>query len=135
MKKNILFALLAFVLCSCDSHTDSIVKSYENGKPMVVRTINRQGIAIEETHYYESGQIYMQGGLKDSKREGAWISFHPDGRTQSTGTYVNGLREGYGVAYYDNGNMLYEGYYHEGREAGTWKFYDETGELQQIIER
>ena len=135
MKKNILFILLLIIICSCNRTNEEIVKTYESGKPMLVKTLNRQGVAIRETHYYESGQVYMQGSLKDGLREGDWQSFHPDGRTQSVGTYINGLREGYGAAYYENGNLLYEGYYHEGKECGTWKFYDEIGELNQVIER
>lgn len=43
-------------------------------------------------------------------------------------------RNGYYIFFYNNGNIKKEGSYIDGVETGTWKYYFETGVLNQIYE-
>src|SRR3954469_2968244 len=41
-----------------------------------------------------AGAIVQEGSLKDGKREGNWIEYHPGGFVKSITPFVNDLKEG-----------------------------------------
>ena len=89
---------------------------------------------VKEIEYYESGQVKMEGGMKDGKMEGEWTSYFPDGRVQSHGFFENGERTGAAQVFYANGNKYEEGNYKNGKHCGKWKFYDEQGTLLKEVD-
>lgn len=130
MKKIVLFlsVILTFACCSTKL-TEKVESTFPGGKPQVVKMVDKSGNCVKEIHYYESGQVEMEGGMKDGKRNGEWKAYFPDGRVQSVGTFVNGLRSGQATVWRENGNLYYEGFYKEGKQSGHWKWYDEQGNL------
>lgn len=135
MKKVLLYFALALTFASCaEKLTERIVGTYPDGKPQKVQYCNRKGDCVKEIEFYESGQVKMEGTIKDNNREGEWKAYFPDGRVQSIGTFVDGLRTGQATVWQENGNLLQEGFYKKGKHCGKWKFYDEQGNLVKELD-
>ena len=135
MKKVLLFFAVMFAMVSCTAQlTEKVVETYPDGKTLKTQYFDKQGVCVKEVEYYESGQVKMEGGMKGEKREGEWKAYFPDGRVQSIGTFVNGLRTGVATVWQENGNLLQEGFYKEGKHCGKWKFYDEQGDLIKEVD-
>lgn len=130
MKKLLLFLGAIMLLASCSAQlTEKVEASFPNGNPRIIHYYNKLDQCVKETEYYESGQVKMEGGMKNGQMDGEWTSYFPDGRIQSHGYFEKGERTGYGEVYYSNGNMYQEGSYNHGMHCGHWKFYDEQGNL------
>ena len=122
-------------LASCTAQlTEKVMVSYPNGQPQVVRYFDKHNNCVKESEYYESGQVKMEGGMKDGKMEGKWKAYFPDWRVQSIGFFSNGLRTGEATVWQENGNLYQEGFYKEGKHCGKWKFYDEQGNLLKEVD-
>lgn len=124
---------LAFASCTAKL-TEEVVETFPDGKVQRTQFLNRKGSCVKEVEFYETGQVKMEGGMKDNKREGEWKAYFPDGRVQSIGTFVNGLRTGQATVWQENGNLLQEGSYKDGRHVGKWKYYDEMGNLLKEVD-
>ena len=95
MKKLLLFFVTVLMLGSCTAQlTEKVVAKFPNGQPQLVRYYDKNDNCVKETEYYESGQVKMEGTMKGEKRDGEWKAYFRDGRVQSIGTFVNGLRTG-----------------------------------------
>ncbi len=130
MKHLFLTLILAMTMASCAQKlTEKIEVKYPNGNPEIVLMLNKSGECVKKIEYYDSGQVKMEGPMKNGKREGEWTAYFRDGRVQSHGYFKNGERTGAATVYYSNGNMLSEGFYKEGKHSGHWKWYDEQGNL------
>ena len=135
MKKIFLILTSMLLLASCSGQlTEKVEVKYPNGQAQVVRYYDRQDRCVKETEYYASGQVKMEGGMKNGKMEGEWTSYFPDGRVQSHGFFKDGKRTGAAEVYYSNGNKYQEGYYKEGTHVGKWKFYDEQGTFLREVD-
>ena len=65
-----------------------------------------------------SGKITMgseQGSFKKGKREGAWVSYHDNGRIRDKGDYKDGKMESHWVMYHYNGQLGKKGDYKNGQ--------------------
>jgi antitoxin component YwqK of YwqJK toxin-antitoxin module len=130
MKKIFLFVFMAFALASCSAQlTEKVMATYPDGTTRVVHYYDKNDQCVKETEYYETGQVKMEGGMKDGKMDGEWTAYFIDGRVQSHGFFKNGKRTGAAQVFYSNGNKYEEGSYKEGKHIGLWKFYDEQGNL------
>ena len=135
MKKILLFFVAILLLASCSEKlTEKVMATYPDGTTRVVHYYDKNDECVKETEYYKTGQVKMEGGMKDNKREGEWKAYFPDGRVQSIGTFVNGLRTGQATVWQENGNLLQEGSYKDGRHVGKWKYYDELGNLLKEVD-
>ena len=135
MRKLFILTSLFLLLTSCSAQLNEKVEvKFPNGQPKIVRYFDKSDKCVKETEYYESGQVKMEGGMKDGEMEGEWKAYFPDGRVQSIGTFVNGLRTGRATVWQENGNLLQEGFYKEGQHCGKWKFYDEQGNLLKEVD-
>ena len=135
MKKMLLFFAMALAFASCTTKlTEEVVETFPDGKTMKVHYNNKSGDCVKEVEYYSTGEVKMEGTMKEGKRDGEWKAYFPDGRVQSVGTFVNGLRTGKAIVWQENGNLLQEGFYKEGRHIGKWKFYDEQGNLFKEVD-
>ena len=135
MKKIFLLLILALALASCNAKlTEKVQAKYPNGNPKIVQYYDKHDQCVKETEYYESGQVKMEGGMKDGKMEGEWTAYFADGRVQSHGFFQDGARTGAATVWQENGNLLQEGFYKEGKHVGKWKFYDEQGTLVKEVD-
>ena len=130
MKKIILALSLLLTLASCSAQlTEKIEVTYPNGKPEMVLLFDKSGECVRKVEYYDSGEVRMEGAIKNGQRDGEWTAYFPDGRVQSHGYFEDGKRTGAATVYWMNGNLREEGFYTEGRHSGRWKWYDEQGNL------
>ena len=135
MRKIFLVFCTMLFLASCTAQlTEKVMVSYPNGQPQVVHYFDKHNNCVKETEYYDTGQVKMEGGMKDGKMEGEWAAYFPDGRMQSKGFFSDGLRTGRATVGQENGNLLQEGFYKEGKHCGKWKFYDEQGNLLKEVD-
>ena len=135
MKKLFLFLFVVILFASCSGPlTEKVEVTYPNGQPQSVRSYNRHNQCVKEVEYYETGQVKMEGGMKEGKMEGEWTAYFPDGRVQSLGFFKDGKRTGAAQVFYSNGNKYEEGQYKNGKHVGKWKFYDEQGILVKEVD-
>ena len=127
----ILLTLLAFACCS-SRLTEKVEARFPNEQPQYVRKYDKSGDCVYETEYYESGQVRMEGAMKNGKRQGEWNAYLRDGRQWSKDVFKDGVLEGPSTVYWENGNLRWEGYYKEGKHCGEWKWYDEQGNLLRV---
>ena len=135
MKKIILFLAILMTLVSCSAQlTKKEEVKYHNGQPQLVRYYDKHNQCVKEVEYYETGQVKMEGGMKNGKMEGEWTAYFPDGRVQSHGFFEDGKRTGAATVYFNNGNLMSEGFYTAGKHSGHWKWYDEQGNLVREVD-
>ena len=134
MKRLLVIFLIVVSFSACHNLTEKIEVRFPNGKPQIVRYYDKSDVLVKEVEYYDTGQVKMEGGMKDGQREGLWKAYFPDGRPQSIGYFANGLRTGQATVYQVNGNLYEEGFYKEGKHCGKWKFYDEQGDLLKEVD-
>ena len=135
MKRLFLLLTVVFARAACTAQLEEkVVETYPDGTMLKVRSYDRKGDCVKEAEYYQTGELKMEGTMKNDKREGEWKAFFPDGRVQSIGTFENGLRIGKATVWQENGNLLQEGFYKEGKHVGHWKFYDEQGNLFKEVD-
>ena len=130
MKKLFLFLIIVSSLCACQPKLSEHVEvSFPNGQPQMVKMLDKSNHCVKEIEYYETGQVKMEGAMKDGQREGVWTAYFPDGRPQSIADFKAGKMNGTSKVYWENGNLRWEGFYKEDRRFGKWKYYDEQGNL------
>ena len=135
MKKIFLILSVMLLLASCSAQlTEKVMVKYPDGQPQVVYYFDKHDNCVKETEYYQTGQVKMEGGMKEGKMDGEWKAYFPDGRVQSIGTFEKGLRTGRATVWQENGNLLQEGFYKEGTHVGKWKFYNEQGDLVKEVD-
>lgn len=135
MRKILVFFGAMLLLASCSSQlTEKVESTFPNGQPQKVHYCDRHDRCVKEVEYYDTGQVKMEGGMKNDKMEGEWTAYFIDGRVQSHGYFVDGKRTGAAEVYHANGNKYEEGYYKDGKHVGKWKFYDEQGNLVKEVD-
>ena len=106
MKKIILIlsVLMAFACCS-SRLTEKVEARYPNEQPQFVRKYDKSGNCVYETEYYETGQVKMEGAMKNGQRQGEWKAYLRDGRPWSIAVFKDGKYEGPSTVYWENGNL------------------------------
>ena len=94
---------------------------------------NRTDELVREVHCYDNQNIYIEGSIKHSERDGVWNAYFKNGRLQATQTYQNGVQVGPEKVYYENGNLMYSGQYENGICTGKWEFFDVSGVRTQTL--
>jgi antitoxin component YwqK of YwqJK toxin-antitoxin module len=146
----------------CTGHFRSYRKEgewrYYDEKRRLIRIENftadiRDGKCSE---FFETGQPKNSGYYVSGKRTGPWITWYPDGKTQTkmvysndkpdgtysrwypggvmeeTFVYNNGWRDGPFGKWYSNGNKREEGIYSLERKEGQWTCWDEQGRVLSV---
>ena len=130
MKKLFLLLILILTFASCSPRlTEKVEARYPNEQPQIVRKYDKSGNCVYEMEYYETGQLRMEGPMKDGKRQGEWKAYLRDGRPWSIGGFKDGKMDGPSTVYRENGNLRYKGNFKDGVHSGHWKWYDEQGFL------
>ena len=83
---------------------------------------------------YSQGKVYVVENLKERLRDSVCTAYYPNGQLWSEEHYRNGIQVGEEKAYQENGYPYYIGHYDDqGNCCGTWKFYNDKGELDKSV--
>lgn len=83
---------------------------------------------------YSQGKVYIVENLKEGLRDSVCTAYYPNGQLWSEEHYRNGVQVGEEIAYQENGYPYYIGHYDDqGNCCGTWKYYNEKGELDKSV--
>lgn len=134
MLKYISWIAVVMILMACnDNKIEKTEETFKDNTPKVVGIYsindNNEEEKTAEKVFFPTGELRMQGPIKNNLRDGIWKSYFKNGNIQSEGVFENGLRNGVAVVYHENGNKLYEGFYTQGQKSGNWKFYGKDGTL------
>lgn len=83
--------------------------------------------------YDPEGRLQLDGTMAGGQRHGVWTSYFPDGRVRSRTEYSNGKLHGVTTAFRPNGRLYYTGEHRNDREVGTWRFYNDHGDLARTV--
>ena len=133
MKYFLILAVIGLISCSENQNEDlEIETQLENGSSDTSNLVTPEDptAAGQYYEYHESGALKIEG-IQNEKgnRQGLWISYYENGTKWSESYYVDGKRDGHSLTFYPNGQVRYIGEYKNDEQVGSWKFYDEEGEL------
>ena len=80
---------------------------------------------------YALGQLVEEGRYLDNKRIGTWLRYWPNGRKQSSITYVLGRPKGAYKTWFADGSPEEEGAWDLDRNVGNFKRWHPNGKLAQ----
>jgi antitoxin component YwqK of YwqJK toxin-antitoxin module len=83
---------------------------------------------------YQPDQVVEQGEYENSRKQGIWKKFFPNGKTKSEIAYVNSRPNGYYKTYYENGELEEEGEWKNNRNVGKFVRKHPNGEVAQEFE-
>lgn len=83
---------------------------------------------------YQPDQVVEQGEYENSRKQGIWKMFYPNGKTKSEIAYVNSRPNGYYKTYYENGELEEEGEWKNNRNVGKFVRKHPNGEVAQEFE-
>ena len=115
--KSILILLSLFLISNCgDKVREEITERYDDGKKKTIMKFKGSGseeVMVEKISYsqsgdtlmlekpldkmkmvrkyYENGQIYTEGNIKDGKMEGKWTYYRDNGYRQWVRNYKDGV--------------------------------------------
>lgn len=102
----------------------------KEGELSKVSDIKRMsGKVLKDVDHYLNGEVVKSYQLKNDKKNGIEITNFDDG-SKKTCEFKNDKPHGLCREYYPNGNIKYEGRYTFGSKDGDWKYYDESGNIE-----
>jgi antitoxin component YwqK of YwqJK toxin-antitoxin module len=135
MKKNILILLLAFTGVIISQPSES-----SNDQDSAIDYVDANG--LKQGHWiilnktaklpgYTDDQKVEEGKFQDSKKQGIWEQYYPNGFVKNKLTYKDNLPNGYAIMYNDSGKISEEGLWQNHRWVGDYKLYYDNGQVQQ----
>ncbi len=121
--------LVGVLLANCSTKNDSIDENSDSTivvKEQVKKDTIADGPYAEK---YPSGQVRIEGEIKNGARFGQWRAYYPDGTTQSEDYFEDGKKNGKTASFYKNGRLRYIGYFTWDKMSGMWEFYDTLGNV------
>lgn len=132
MKNLVLFLTIFILLASCQQNTNkeegigytefinnkvlvkSVVDKYAGGQERAVvysieGNVNQE--YVKEVHYFENGNIQVEGTLKNGNRHGIWVFYHENGKIWSTGEFDKGKSTGVFEIFDKEGQIKFKHYY------------------------
>jgi antitoxin component YwqK of YwqJK toxin-antitoxin module len=79
---------------------------------------------------YQNGDKWIEGYLKDGKKEGKWTDYYEDGHIKAEAYFKDGILEGKGTDYYEDGHIKAEAYFKDGMPDGKGTDYYEDGQIK-----
>lgn len=104
-------------------------------------------------HFYETGQLLLEGSYKNGKKDGKWTKYYIDGpisavnyyvdgqmdgeqteyfrngKKKSVAPYKNGIQDGYSQLFFSNGTINSHGWNVNGKSEQQWLSYYPDGQL------
>lgn len=84
---------------------------------------------LVKVYYPDTGATAEETNYQNGQKQGSARRFFPSGQLQSETSYSNDLPDGVFVAYFVNGQKQTEGLFIHGLKSGTWRIWDEQGNL------
>jgi antitoxin component YwqK of YwqJK toxin-antitoxin module len=140
MKKLLIIpVLIVFTACSEDN-ANTEVEIETTAPEVAVDSTDKTEVEVTQNpvqnepglfqEFYPNGALKMEGkNDENGLRNGLWIAYYENGKKWSESYYVKGKKSGHSLSFYPNGNVRYVGEYLNDEKIGTWKFYDENGDL------
>ena len=99
------------------------------------------GFSQTETkiEYWDNDNVLSQISYLDGKRDGSCRYYYKNGTLMNEGFYKNGKMIGMWMSYFEDGQINSHGSYKYtesgsySRKDGTWKYYNENGQLLSLI--
>lgn len=133
--RRIILLLFSIAICY-----NSFAQSYEllEGDTINKKDINnkRQGRWLIKANPsknpgFSPRAVVAEGYFKDSRKEGVWKSYFPNGKLKSEITYERSRPRGAYTLYYDNGNVEEKGIWERTKNTGDFKRFHENGKVSQ----
>ena len=126
-----LLSALALALTACAERTEEEVVSNwsTDGTPKEIRVELGEGLGVEVQQFHENGRIQTRGTLLNGLRQGVWNTYREDGLPWSRVTYKAGIKEGLFRTWHVDGKPHIEGQHTGGTPSGKWRFYSTEGDL------
>jgi len=133
--KKIFYIIIPIFICSI-----SVAQSFEVIDGDTINRIDdnnmKQGFwkifgRMKKLPDYQPDQVVEQGKYKDSRKQGLWTMFFPNGKTKSEISYVNSRPNGAYKTYYENGQVEEEGSWKNNRNTQDFKRYYDNGQVSQ----
>ena len=94
-EKNILLLAMIWPACMRPKNDGKSGRDLSHGQAQSGQEIRpKKGNCVKEVEYYESGQVKMEGPMKDGEARGEWKAYFPDGACQSIGFFKAGQAHG-----------------------------------------
>lgn len=84
--------------------------------------------SIKKLPNYPPEARVEEGRYLNSRRNGIWKTYYPNGVLKSEVTYQNNRPNGYAKIFFENGKLMEEGEWKNNRWVGTFKAYYENGQ-------
>ncbi|MEM1326845.1 MAG: toxin-antitoxin system YwqK family antitoxin [Bacteroidota bacterium] len=108
---------------------------YEDGSVQTIETYVADQHNGRFLSFFDNGKVELQGDYVNGIMEGEWKSYYSNGQLKEIVPFENNNENGAFIEYHENGNLKAEGTYLNGdNEDGELKLYDETGELERIMQ-
>jgi antitoxin component YwqK of YwqJK toxin-antitoxin module len=123
---RIFFLLIFLISCSQNESTQATVSTpLSSGLPpgAVLEEYNDETGLSKVLVKDDAGSLLQEGILRDGKREGNWIEYHPGGFVKSITPYVNDLKEGTYIEIGTNNQLTKKINYHKDLKHGEYKEY------------
>ncbi|HEV7405461.1 MAG TPA: hypothetical protein VGO11_21130 [Chthoniobacteraceae bacterium] len=85
--------------------------------------------------YFPNGQKSFEIHYKDGLFDGEFITCHGDGSKWIVQHYVRKIAQGPETGYHASGKILYTGQHWNNKPVGTWRYFDEAGNLTVTEEK
>jgi antitoxin component YwqK of YwqJK toxin-antitoxin module len=127
MKLRYLYLFLAIIVfnaCSDNKEDETQIEKATDTTATKNKAVIMDGPYAEK---YPSGQVRIEGEIKNGERFGQWRAYYPDGTKQSEDYFEDGKKNGKTATFYKNGRVRYIGYFQWDKPNGKWEFFDTTG--------
>lgn len=81
--------------------------------------------------YYPEGQVTEEITYRDDAKDGPWQQYFTDGSIKLKASYVEDKLEGLYVIYHLNGNVEISGTFLNGQKHSSWVYLDDKGVLEK----
>jgi len=139
-KLRLPLAIGAFVLISASFYVLSQGQNgkqalyYDDGNPYSEGEMKNGEEEGEWKYYYENGNLYLVGSFTNGIENGLWTWYYESKELMRTATYKNGLYDGAVVQYAAEGHIIDSVVHKEGRKHGLYKAYYSDGGISQVGE-
>ncbi|MBS1774875.1 MAG: c-type cytochrome [Bacteroidetes bacterium] len=105
----------------------------EEGKLQMLIVYNPACHCRTYTEFYPDGKVYAKRTFivtdKGEFIDGEDLTYHPDGSIKIYKLWKNAFPEGRAYSTFENGKTEYEEFYKDKLKVGTWRYFNEAGEL------
>lgn len=107
---------------------------FSTGDTLSTFTYKDSKLEGEYKRYHPNGNLNYKTNLINGENEGDYIEFFEDRTISVTGEYVHGKEDGKWQYFHANGKLKIDMSYKDGIKIGIWKEYDSAGELLKQYE-